>query len=353
MPIHAANDTPVGSDVARIFAKAKDGAPLRFVAFGGSITQSGEGWIGPWLKGKFPSSHVTIINSGMSATGSELGIFRIDRDVISHQPDLVAIETCVNDGKLSDEATIRYLESLIVRLKQLPHPPAIFLIEAAAKDGSKLSRHRQVAQHYGLLEVDLQVAVEAELQRSGLEWTSLFKDNVHPADEGNRFYARTIEQALAPFLDAKLPASSSELPAPLSTQPLLLDGRMVPLFGLSNVPGWKRAASPAFWIDAFFNGTLASSDPGASLALPFRGTWVGLLYPMNRSYGSFDVRVDDAEPRRVAPNTRGGYSFEIVGHDLPPGEHLLRVTLPPSDPSTPGLNGEVRLGYLLLAGDTP
>lgn len=345
-----AGEAEIGNDVARAFADAESGRPLRYVALGGSITQSGVGWIGPWLKEKFPASQVTTINSGMSATGSALGVFRIERDVISHQPDLVAIETCVNDDSLPDEVAIRYVESLVVRLKKLPHPPAIIFIEAAAKNGSKIQRHRQVARHYGLLEIDLQAAVDAELKRTGQEWSAFFTDNVHPNEAGNQFYARTIEQALAPLLGQKPSEGERVLPQPLSEKPLILDGRMVPLFGITGVPGWKKNASPPFWMDAFFNGTLSAAEPGAALEIPFRGTCVGIFYPMDKSYGTFDVSIDGGKPQRIALNTRGGYSLDVLGRDLPAGEHVLRVALPAVDPA-PGVNGEVRLGYLLLAGE--
>lgn len=345
-----AGEAGIGNDVARAFADAESGRPLRYVALGGSITQSGVGWIGPWLKEKFPASQVTTINSGMSATGSALGVFRIERDVISHQPDLVAIETCVNDDSLPDDITIRYVESLVVRLKKLPHPPAIIFIEAAAKNGSKIQRHRQVARHYGLFEIDLQAAVDEELKRTGQEWSTFFTDNVHPNEAGNQFYARTIEQALAPLLGQKPSERERVLPQPLSEKPLILDGRMVPLFGITGVPGWKKNASPPFWMDAFFNGTLSASEPGAALEIPFRGTCVGVFYPMDKSYGTFDVSIDGGKPQRIAPNTRGGYSLDVIGRDLPAGEHVLRVALPAADPA-PGVNGEVRLGYLLLAGE--
>ena len=92
----------VGDDVVAVFTRAERGEPLRYVAIGGSITQaSGDGWAGEWLRRQFPKSDVTVVNSGMSATGSSLGIFRIERDIIAHQPDLVAIDTAAD---LSDPA---------------------------------------------------------------------------------------------------------------------------------------------------------------------------------------------------------------------------------------------------------
>lgn len=42
----AAGNTIPGQDVADVFACAKSGEPLTYVALGGSITQGGKGWIG-------------------------------------------------------------------------------------------------------------------------------------------------------------------------------------------------------------------------------------------------------------------------------------------------------------------
>ena len=342
----------VGQDVAEVFQRARDGAPLRYVALGGSITQSGKGWIGDWLKDQFPESHVTVVNSGMSATGSALGVFRVGRDVIDHQPDLVAIEYCVNDGGLSDEDAIRNMESLIVRLKSLPNPPAVVILEAAAEGGVNLSRHRKVAEHYGLLEVDFQKAVDQQLNETGEEWSQYFGDAVHPNRSGNALYSEVMIEALEPFLDRKPEQKAVSLPKPLSSNPLVLDGRMQVLSGLSNEPDWNTENSLPFWWGKFFNGVLSADKPGAVLTIPFRGTRVGIYAAMDKSYGSFYASVDGGLPEHVFTNTRGGYLYRVLAQDLEAEEHELTVVLPrESDPAT-RMNGPVKLGYLLLAGET-
>lgn len=91
----------------------------------------------------------------MSATGSALGMFRIDRDVINCQPDLVLIEYVVNDVSAKDERVIWTVKSMVCRLKMLENPPAIVFIMAASKSHSKIYRHQKVTDHYGLLSVNL------------------------------------------------------------------------------------------------------------------------------------------------------------------------------------------------------
>ncbi|MFA6959869.1 MAG: GDSL-type esterase/lipase family protein [Opitutaceae bacterium] len=341
-----------GDDVVAAFARAARGEPLRYVAIGGSITQaSGDGWAGEWLREQFPESAVTVVNSGMSATGSSLGIFRADRDIIAHQPDLVAIEYCVNDGGLTDKEAMRYMETLVVRLKSLPNPPAIIIVEAAAKGGVNLERHRRVARHYGLVEVDMQAAMDAK----GAEaWDEYFSDNVHPNKAGHAYYAETMSGVLAPLVArakaGELPVPA-ELPAPLSARPLLLDARLVPLQGY-NAPGWKSEASLPSWWNRFFQGVLTAGEPGTVLRVPVRGTTFGVFYAMSKDYGSFFVNVDGGLPQQVYTNTRGGYSLCLLGTNLPAREHVVTVALPKKSNDDARSNGPVKLGYLLVAGET-
>ncbi|WP_075081280.1 GDSL-type esterase/lipase family protein [Terrimicrobium sacchariphilum] len=346
-----ANPPGIGADISSVFARAKRGEPLRYVALGGSITQAGAGWIGPWLRQQFPQSDITSINSGMAGTGSALGIFRVERDVISHQPDLVAIEYCVNDGYLNDEDAIRYMESLIVRLKQLPKPPAILIIEAADKNTVNLQRHRKVAQHYGLLEVDLQKSVNEALAAKGRGWDDFFSDAVHPNATGHAFYARVIEQALEPLLAAS-PGAVPPLPQPISSKPLLLDGTMSALAFRVDDEGWHYEPSPP-QAARFFRGVLTSELPGVHLPVSFRGTCVGLLYAMNKDQGVFFASLNGGLPKVIKTNSRDGYASTILSSDLSPGEHRLDVVLPVASEPRMRYNGPVRLGYLLLAGTAP
>lgn len=351
-----------GPDLTAALARAQQGRPLRYVAIGGSITQAGRGWIGDWLHEQFPQSTVLVTNSGMSATGSGLGVFRVARDVIACQPDLVAIEYAVNDGDQTDESAIHNVESLVVRLKSLPQPPAIILLEVAQRGGVNQARHHKVAQHYGLIEVDLQRAADDYLRKTGQPWETLFTDDVHCNDAGNAFYTQTIAAQLQTWVnlvkarkfipqDLETPPVS-KLPAPLSTKPLLLDGRLTTL---TEVPGWKKAPSPANWWGMFFQGVITATDPGATYVLPFRGTTVGLFYDLDASYGSFYASIDGGLPVQVMTNLRSGYDYTVLARDLPAREHLLTIVLPAPEPAAAApvkINGPVKFGYALFAGAT-
>lgn len=336
----------VGKDVEAVFRRAAAGAPLRAVFIGGSITQDGKGWIGEWLEKTFPESPVVVHNVGMSATGSSLGVFRLHRDVIARQPDLVFLEFAVNDGGMKDEPAIRFLESIVVRLKSLRNPPAVVFLETAAKNKSNRARHHAVAEHYGLLEIDLQVALDSHLSKNRIPWERLMGDSVHPNRKGHAFYGEVIAGKLAPFAERARRSPdprasvSVKLPEPMSAKPLLLDADMQTF---PDGKGWTKTFSVGHWWDMFLQGTVRSSGKGAEMHIPFRGTVVGVMFAMSPKYGKFLASVDGGFPKEVRTNTRYGYSMVLLADHLTPGEHMLSILVPEGEK-------EVHLAYLLTAG---
>ncbi len=339
-----------GADLLPVFSRAHDGQPLRVSVLGGSITQAGKGWITDWLIEQFPKSNIMMNNAGMSATGSSLGIFRLQRDVIAAQPDLVFIEYAVNDGGTNDEDAIRYTESIVVRLKSLPHPPAIVFLQAAAKNGSKRYRHQQVAAHYGLFDIDLQVAVDNYLKETGQAWSAVMSDSVHPNKQGHALYSQVIARKLQPFVEqSRMHVSSAPitLPKPISDKPLILDGMMMPI---PVQAGWKQTHSLPHWWSRFFNGAVVSDQVGAELTLSVRGSMVGLLFPLDSKIGgTFYASLDGQDPVLIDQSYRGGYSSRIFGKDLPACEHQLKIAV--ANPIHKDA-GTVMMGYLLVAGHT-
>ncbi len=342
-----------GEDLLPVFAKGLAGQPLRAVAMGGSITQAGAGWIGPWMQKRFPAAKTEMVNSGMSGTGSGLGVFRVGRDVIAHDPDLVLLEFAVNDGGGDDEEVVRSMESLVVRLKSLAKPPAVVVVNVAAQDGADHKRHERVASHYGLLSIDLQAAVDARLRETGGQWKDLMGDNVHPNDKGHALYADAIAAALEPFVEraakesAAGTAAAPVLPPPLSRRPLVLDGRMVPL---ETQPGWTREQKVPWWWTRFFpEGFIRASEPGTMLTLDVRATEIGLFLPLDAGkYGTFYANLDGGEPHMLDAGFRCGYTSMMLGNDLAQSAHRVGVCV--AHPFDGGVL-PVYLGYLLVAGE--
>ena len=141
-----------GGDIPAFFGKLQRSENVTVAAIGGSITQAETGWfslVTDGLQKQFPLSQVLEVNAGISGTGSDLGAFRLERDVVALNPDLVFVEFAVNDGDADETLQIRNLESIVVRLKNLRPAPAVVFVESASRNGTFRSAHQKVARHYG------------------------------------------------------------------------------------------------------------------------------------------------------------------------------------------------------------
>ena len=73
---------------------------IKVAYLGGSITAQ-PGWRVKSLahfREAYPSVKFTEINAAIGGTGSDLGVFRLQQDVLTKQPDLLFVEFAVNDG---------------------------------------------------------------------------------------------------------------------------------------------------------------------------------------------------------------------------------------------------------------
>lgn len=90
--------------------KVRQGKFIATVAFiGGSVTER-DCWrpqVMDLFRRRYPSVKFKEVNAGIGGTGSDLGAFRMDRDVILHEPDLVFIEFAQNDMGLANEVRTR------------------------------------------------------------------------------------------------------------------------------------------------------------------------------------------------------------------------------------------------------
>lgn len=106
------------------FSKIKQGGEVKVAYFGGSITAA-NGWrvyTREWLSERFPNSKFTEIDAAIGGTGSDLGVYRLARDVLQYQPDLMFVEFSVNDGGATPENIWKAMEGIVRQTwSRLPH----------------------------------------------------------------------------------------------------------------------------------------------------------------------------------------------------------------------------------------
>ena len=105
--------------IGTFLGKLEAGRPVTVAYFGGSITE-GTSWrplVTEWMNARYPKSVITEINAGIGGTGSNLGVYRLEHDVLRYNPDLVFIEFSCNDRDASsvDPARVGACSEQIVR----------------------------------------------------------------------------------------------------------------------------------------------------------------------------------------------------------------------------------------------
>lgn len=91
--------------------KAQVGGEYTIACYGGSITYGallghenerfGE-LVVSWFRKTFPKSRFNYINSGLGASNTEMGCYRIERDLLRFKPDFVIVDFAVNTSNVED-----------------------------------------------------------------------------------------------------------------------------------------------------------------------------------------------------------------------------------------------------------
>ncbi|MHC4887576.1 MAG: SGNH/GDSL hydrolase family protein, partial [Planctomycetota bacterium] len=97
---------------AALDRRARAGDPISVVFFGASLTwgasasdpqvTSYRGRMMQYLQTRYPHTPFRFHDAAIGGSGSALGLFRLQRDVLRHRPDLVFLDFTANDGLHSD-----------------------------------------------------------------------------------------------------------------------------------------------------------------------------------------------------------------------------------------------------------
>lgn len=364
-PLVEAREVRARGGLPNFFLKAQTtGAELKIGYLGGSITAQ-NGWRVQTLahfKKAYPQSTFTEINAAIGGTGSDLGVFRVQQDVLSQGPDLLFVEFAVNDGGADPQRIIRCMEGIVRQTwKANPRTDICFVYtvtEALAgpmlegKLQRSASAMEKVADHYGIPSITLGMEV-AKLAKTGkLVWKAplpktdaekaalgdkfvFAADGVHPHDStGQVLYAQAIVRSL-PAL-----AIANNAPTPHVAN-LALDPANWERATLVPVTAAKLSAglTPADMAhDPYAKGwakrlpaMVRLTKPGQSIEFKFKGTHCAVYDVVGPAGGKVAVTLDGGKPfvvqRIDAYCTYARLSTFVVGTGLPEGEHVVRLEL--------------------------
>lgn len=183
---------------------AQNGADITIAYIGGSITEGLD--VKPAERYETLSYHefedaycnggkVTSINAGLSGTPSNLGVLRLQRDVLDHKPDIVFVEFAVNDSQDFQEK--QCFESMIRTILEQDNEPAVVLIFNRTQDGYTCqSVMGLTGMYYELPMISVVNAITPELEEGRMTWREFSNDGVHPNPNGHRLTADFIAYLL-------------------------------------------------------------------------------------------------------------------------------------------------------------
>ena len=207
---------------AKFDARARAGESLTVAYFGCSLMWSANasepnetgfrGLMSRYLEKRYPKAHFRFVDASVGGTGAMLGVFRLERDVLSRQPDLVFLDFACNDGWDGKAlATTCCYESIVRRLvgDGIPVMQMFFTfrfwLEGSLEPGAETAVHqrivpyRRLAEAYatGVGDVYRDSPLVADLKSGKTTLDDVWPiDGGHPADLGYRYFA---EAAFAGF----------------------------------------------------------------------------------------------------------------------------------------------------------
>jgi len=325
-------------------AAAADGRTIRVAYLGGSITEAA-GWRVKTLAGfktRFPGVNWVDINAGVGGTGSDLGVFRLRKQVLDEKPDLLFVEFAVNDG--CNGNTQKAMEGIVRQTwEDNPEIDIIFVYTANQallndiKSGTTscvIGNMEAVANHYAIPSIHFGVEVQRLITAGEVVWKApantgqiIFTyDGVHPYDAGHSIYAEIVKQGFDEF--EKAPALTVPSPhnpgTPLNANhwaaAIMVPVREDMLGGTwHKLSGGTNGNALAKRFDRWVPHIWQTNTPGSSLSLQFRGEVVGLFDILGPEGCQIKWKVDNgSENIRVrfdqyCKNTRTHYFFPSTG----------------------------------------
>lgn len=202
-----------------LFRKARAGKSVTLAFLGGSITQGCNASVPErryvdrvtqWFRDTFPKADITLINAGVGATTSLVGVHRAQKQVLSRNPDLVIVDFAVNDNPAPDFR--ESYESLIRDLLSAPSSPAILELFMIIEGGiNEQAVQTEIGLHYGVPMISYRNLIQELLDKGSVAWNDVSTDEVHPNDTGHGLAAGLITDFFKRILAAGI--SGKTIPA--------------------------------------------------------------------------------------------------------------------------------------------
>lgn len=315
-------------------SRAKHGDRLTVVFFGASLTwganssdqmtTSYRARMVEKFEAAYPKAHFHFFDGAIGGTGSQLGVFRLDRDVLTRKPDLVFLDFSANDDIYSkDPEQNASYESIVRRLVGEAGVPVVQVIfpfkwnvtKGTTEGMARRDSHLAISKAYGTPCGDaISLAIDRIKSGKTTADTLWEYDGVHPGDEGYRLFADAAWDAYQEGVTSKRVCKVPEKMVYADTYMTHARVPIASLFGRDKLPAGWSARNPdptsacfdmqmSRWLDELVIGhnrkpipagqkTPAEPQEVAPLKVKFNGSMVLLFGESTMLSGIYRVTID-------------------------------------------------------------
>ena len=196
--------------LSRTLGKLRSRQPVTIVALGDSITNGAQLWnlrpperqreaiyhqqLGAMLREKFGYDGITVINAGVGGNQSFQGLARLDKDVLSHKPDLVLVLFGANDANYGSLGRFKgAMEQIVSRLRAAGSEVVLMTTLAVAFEPAKTAPFAEFVRELSARQrTALADTGSAMLYRGEGFIGELLADTVHINQRGHDLLARVL-----------------------------------------------------------------------------------------------------------------------------------------------------------------
>lgn len=349
-PIYQLEEFHERDGLPNTFYKIAHQRQVKIAYIGGSITEAREGWRDltfNWFRLNYPLTAFYQVNAAIGGTGSNLGVFRLERDVLVHNPDLVFVEFSVNDGG-PKEKVLRSIEGIIRQIREHnPETDICFVYTAADMHVEDLVEGKlresavameELCTYYDIPSIHMGIEVGKLYVEGKLVLTAdpsenantivFTRDHTHPLSEsGHPIYAAVVTKYLE-----KMSKKPKQVTYYLS-KPYVDDNwemaKMIEVANTELIGNWTELSVDHELRERFgeFMPTIYEGKPGAVMRFRFQGKVLGFYDAIGPKTGIIDIIIDGQPQEKYRfdqwCNNYRKNSFFI--NDLEEGVHEVEI----------------------------
>lgn len=322
-----------------VFQKAQNGEDITVAYIGGSITEGYNAGTTEFyaktctdlLQGYFPDITVTGVNAGISGTPSLLGNLRLERDVLSADPDIVFVEFAVNDGQEADYKNA--YESLVRTLLTQEKDIAVVLLFTVLDSGYTCQEHMsKIGANYDLPMISVHDSIYEEIEAGRMTWQDYSNDQSHPNAYGHKCITDFVDnyyQKVLPVVAENVGEVSKELPDPVFSAKYMnmhyMDSATMDGVELDGFEQYDTHGS-------FHNGWMYRGTDGGSMKFTVDCSVLEMVFKANNSdkYGTADIYVDGEKVKSVVSNMSDGWNNPVTAYHIDndsSAEHTVEIRM--------------------------